>query len=338
MRSVYFVYAVGAVILILLPLLAFAGEKEQRLYPLPIVGNVVDAEENEKYNLFGPIEGFIAAKFYEYEDMGKQRQCLHILGETEGGGYLFVRELDIRSRHKLRELEEYLRNFENKHPGAVPHSQADPCVPFSRDALEIVGRMLSIKLVDDTELLGTIVHVTADTIFLKDLSIPLPDFMIKEVKVAPSGGRFSMRYLTLPVSGLSESGESRLGWAKHLRLWFGSELEGTIHLQREPIFWTVLADSLVLTGPHDVELPAKPLTQMDVGRSHLWRGLGIGLLVGIVGAVVAFDTFEEDCGAEDNACRIALFALVSAGALLTGTTGAIVGSRVWWDTIYCPAP
>ena len=54
-----------AVTLILVPLLALAGEKEQKLYTIhPLVGDVIDAEENEKYNLFGPIEGFFAAKVY----------------------------------------------------------------------------------------------------------------------------------------------------------------------------------------------------------------------------------------------------------------------------------
>ena len=336
MRRFVFIYAVVTIILILVPSLSLAEEKEQKLYTIhPLVGDVIDAEENEKYNLFGPIEGFIAAKFYEYEDMGKQRQYLHIIGETEEGGYIFVRALDIRGRHKLHELGDYLRDFEEKYSGTVPHLQADPFIPFSKDALETVGRILSIKLIDDTELVGSIAHATVDTIFLIDLSIPIPDSMIKEVKVVSSRERFLRKYVILPVSGIGKSGHTKLGGANHLRLWFGPDPEDAIQLCRKSVTWTVLADSLLLTGPHDIHISSETLSRVEVGRKNVWLGAGIGLLAGIGVSYTLFHDFKcDDCS------YIAPFLIAAAVTppVIGGVIGVIIGSRISWNTIYSSLP
>ena len=350
MRQVDFVYAAVAVILILLYSFALAEEKEQKLYILhPLVGDVIDAEENEKYNLFGQIEGFIAVRFYDCIDKGfpkghpnRQRYFLHLIGMRDEDGYLLVHEL---SKGEKREMEIHLSNFEDLSDETKLHSQANPLLPLLGDVIKSTESTLSIILIDDTEVVGTIIHATTDAIFLKGLSIPILDSMIKEVNILSSKpllpsseAKFPIRPMTFSVSGISGSAKVELGRAKHLRLRFGPDRKNAFHLRRRPATWTVLADSLVLTGTHDIQIPSEPLTRVDIGHRHILRGVVVGCLAGTATGFILFNNNRcRDC--ESGRSDFLTFLIcVPSSALLGSILGGVIGSRVWWHTIYSPSP
>jgi len=350
MKQAELIYTVIVCVMILSSSTGIAEEKEQRLYTIhPLVGDVIDAEENEKYNLFGPIEGFIAVKVYECIDEGfpeghphQQRYFLHLIGMTEEGAYLVVQEL---SKSEKRKVEIHLSNLEELSNEAWLHSKANSMLPLPGAVVQGTEGILSMVLVDDTEVVGTIIYATADTIFVKNLSIPILDSMIKEVKVVSSAplsvssdGRLPMRPITLSVSGINGSAKAKLGGTKHLRLWFEADRKNALHLRRRPITWTVLDDSLILTGPHDIQIPSEALTRVDAGHRHILRGVAVGCLAGTVTGFILFNNNRcEDCesGIHDF---YSFLIFVPSSALLGSIIGAIVGSRVWWHTVYSSAP
>lgn len=328
MKQVKLIYTVIVCVIILSTSMGIAEDREQKLYTLhPLVGNVIDAEENEKYNLFGSIEGFIVAKVYEHINIEKNKRdyFLHLLGSTEKGGFLVARKLN---NEEVGKLEIFLNCFEEKPYLIEQHSQDAPIIPLSKTVLKSIGRVLSIKLLNDSGLVGTIAHATADTIYLKKLRFPIPDSMIKEVYLASYKGKFPIQPMTFPVSGIGESVINSLGKSKHIRLWFGPDLKDAIRFQRKQIAWTVLADSLVLTGSEDVKLPSKSLIQIDVGKKNRVRGIATGLLIGSIPTVITFAALSGGEGSIPQEYNALLAAIVYGSPLIGGIIGGIAGGSV----------
>jgi len=103
--------------------------------------------------------------------------------------------------------------------------------------------------------------------------------------------------------------------------------------ERQVTFEALRGDTLVADGGVTLRCPLAAVTSFDLyrgRRSHLWRGAGIGLLVGAGVGFVGYYAAVNSCyeGADVSGCALVFGA--GGGGLVGALVGALVGSL--WET------
>lgn len=143
----------------------------------PEVGEVIDATENSHYRIFGEIEGFTSARFYQ---RGETSYHLHLLRNHEGCGQILLLQLSPVDFQGLRSrLEHRLQALQRGEAMA-----ATPLYQIAEGQWQERGDLRKIVLRDGTTINGELQRVQGDTLFVRTpggLQIPVPDAQIVEV-------------------------------------------------------------------------------------------------------------------------------------------------------------
>ncbi|MFQ5865836.1 MAG: hypothetical protein ACE5IW_11465 [bacterium] len=156
---------------------AYSQSESQKLIVLhESIGPTIDARENDRYHLFSKEVGLIAAKLYF---RSPDHWLLHVMGEKDGTPYMLVRRI---SSELKRKLEARLR-FNEGDQNLLPTSH--PVYPIELPVEIFENQPVKVRLVDNTELLGTIKRCTVDTVHfvtLSDITIAIPESKIMELR------------------------------------------------------------------------------------------------------------------------------------------------------------
>lgn len=153
---------------------AIAQQSSRRVVSLhPALGTVVTAELNTRYNLFGGVPNFLAAKLYEKPDGGFE---LRLMTSEQ----MIIKQLSMDEGRRLQ--QSIARRLASTEPTAV----LAPAYPLAVPAANASG-MVKVVLDDETVLTGQIKFVTADTVSLltpSGIYIALPEAKIREVHIS----------------------------------------------------------------------------------------------------------------------------------------------------------
>lgn len=137
----------------------------------PTVGSVIDKTENDRYHLFSTDVGFISAKIYVE---GKSQYVIHLIGEKDGFAWVQIRNLSPQMKDALESRVRSQSSFAPVHP----------VMKINLPEEMFAGNPVKMRLVDNTELFGSIAHCTPDTIYFRTLSnlkLSIPDHQIEQV-------------------------------------------------------------------------------------------------------------------------------------------------------------
>ncbi len=156
----------------------------------PVLGQVIDSQENTTYKIFPDIQGFSAARFYQ---RGQNDYYLHILRNTETGGKLLIVHLNPVTFSKIKD------NILSKISSYDKTGRPSDVLVYPIDETKWVEKtkQKKIRLFDGNEIVGAIVRVSNDTLFVRTtagLEIPVPDDIVINIQEihtrVTSGGKF----------------------------------------------------------------------------------------------------------------------------------------------------
>ncbi|MGH7492913.1 MAG: hypothetical protein ACREOO_11020 [bacterium] len=164
--------------LLLLAPLSHAQSKKQSPQSFhDALGEMVDYQENIRYNLFGQIEGFTAARLYAFF---QQDYYLHLLRNREAQAQLIIVRLTAATHQQLRQRI-------NLHIAEVAQGKPTPAgaaYSISETQWGESTGMKKVALRDGTTINGTLYRAQGDTLFVQTasgLQIPVPDPQIVEL-------------------------------------------------------------------------------------------------------------------------------------------------------------
>jgi hypothetical protein len=145
------------------------------------LGEMIDLKENTRYNIFGQIEGFTAARLYSsYQEF----YHLHLLGNRAGQAQFVILTLTSEKYQQLRrKVSLHVAEIDQGRP--VP---GDAVFTISEAEWHSSTGLKQVVLRDGTILNGTLQQARQDTLFVQTssgLQIPVPDLQIVSVGALP---------------------------------------------------------------------------------------------------------------------------------------------------------
>lgn len=143
----------------------------------PSLGQVIDAQENLRYNIFGDITGFAAASIYQLEVSKYQ---LHLLRNFEDRAQILILGLPVIQLTQLR------TKVENRvKVGLEKEIRFDPVLyPVAESRWAEVNEIKKLTLQDGSELFVTLQKAQLDTLIVRTLGgieVKIPDNQIASV-------------------------------------------------------------------------------------------------------------------------------------------------------------
>jgi hypothetical protein len=166
----------------ILVLAQFAAAQSGSMKPQIIhqtFGEVIDAQENAKYHIFGEISGFTAGRLYGDARSGHQ---LHLLRNSDGNAQLLILKISP-------ETHEFLRRAIAERTDAVSRGESastQVIYPIAERQWPAPSGIEKVVLRDGTTLNGTFARAQGDTLFVHTsggLQVQVPDAQIAEVDI-----------------------------------------------------------------------------------------------------------------------------------------------------------
>ncbi|MDQ7052832.1 MAG: hypothetical protein Q9P14_08060 [candidate division KSB1 bacterium] len=157
---------------------AFAQTPLQKVQPLhPELGDLIDAEENDRYRIVGPVDGLHAIRLHEYKANAFR---LHILASPGGQPTLRLVPLSAVQKSQLTlQIDNRIRMMAGgKNPPSTFLLTLKPPKAERPAAREFI-------LYDGTSIHGTLVAIRGDTLMVRTpagLQIPVPDPLLLNVR------------------------------------------------------------------------------------------------------------------------------------------------------------
>ena len=146
----------------------------------PQVGEVIDADENALFNIFGKIDGFAAARLFA---VGTASYRLHLLRHVADGGQVLIIQLNSVELNRLS--EQLVKRIQNE---SIDRSQ--PIFPIQAKQWPQTQGLAKIYLHAGSMLMGTIRSVSHDTLMVVTtggLTVPVPDVALANVEMVHAG-------------------------------------------------------------------------------------------------------------------------------------------------------
>lgn len=144
------------------------------------LGEVIDAEENARYNIFGEVAGFTAARIHQ---VGTGDLELHLLRNAEGRAQIAIIRLPLHGDPGYSTMRSIVANrIGAARTEAVQFDTAIYPVRESSWAERSVNKKLLLR--DGSQLIVTFKRAQGDTLFVQTaggLQIPVPDINIAKV-------------------------------------------------------------------------------------------------------------------------------------------------------------
>jgi len=156
----------------------FAQQTQKRVALHQAVGEVIDAEENQRYHLFSQDLGLVAATVYRTQD---NQWRLHLRGSKNNKSWALTRKL---SPAEHLALQRRIQRVEDAKAAGRPVNVATPVLPVTLPVEALSDQPTRVTLTDNTKLLGRIVGVTEEGLTFvtaSDLSMQIPDDKIKDI-------------------------------------------------------------------------------------------------------------------------------------------------------------
>ena len=155
-----------------------AQTPSQKVLPLhPELGDLIDAEENDRYRIVGPVAGLHAIRLHEYKANAFR---LHILASPGGQPTLRLVPLSAVQKSQLTlQLDRRIRTLaSSKEPPGAFLLELKPSKAERPAAREFI-------LYDGTTIHGTLIAIRGDTLIVRTpagLQIPVPDALVQNVR------------------------------------------------------------------------------------------------------------------------------------------------------------
>ncbi|MDZ7288983.1 MAG: hypothetical protein ONB44_01235 [candidate division KSB1 bacterium] len=189
------IFSIGGIAVSMIFLLAVSATAQSGSpYLHEILGEIIDAQENAKYQIFGDIPGFTAGRLHGDQRSGYQ---LHLLRNRDESAQLLIVKI-------TPERFEVLRRRVAERINAVSRNETVPAqavYPIAESQWPAATGLRKLTLHDGTVLNGTFSRAQGDTLFVRTsggLQVPVPDAQIVAVTTLQGEMREGQFYRTDP--------------------------------------------------------------------------------------------------------------------------------------------
>ncbi len=160
--------------IIIVPIIQAQSNRNATLHES--LGEVIDAQENHLFNIFGDIIGFAAARFY----LDRGAYCLHILRNTDSGAQVLIQNMNVDTFTQLQtNMSVRIATLQKQ---KVQFDQTLYSIEESK--WQEKSRNKNLILHDGSQLVGILQRAQHDTLVMQTLTgiqIPVPDLQIAKI-------------------------------------------------------------------------------------------------------------------------------------------------------------